>query len=67
MASEREAAMQIHRVWAKQGRGVQVVEGSTPGESDDEGAHRNPRELHATAGILHCTPIFFKEQVISST
>ncbi|XP_077375968.1 transmembrane protein 266-like [Festucalex cinctus] len=49
LASEREAAMQIHRVWAKQGRSFQVVEGLAPGESDDEGAHRNPRELHNTA------------------
>ncbi|XP_061670469.1 transmembrane protein 266-like [Syngnathoides biaculeatus] len=46
LAAEREAAMQIHRVWAKQGRSLQVVEGSAPGESDDEGAHRNPGELH---------------------
>nr|XP_061820385.1 transmembrane protein 266-like [Nerophis lumbriciformis] len=49
LAAEREAAMQIHRVWAKQGRSFQVMEGLTPGESDDEGAPRNPRELHNTA------------------
>ncbi|XP_077477494.1 transmembrane protein 266-like isoform X3 [Stigmatopora argus] len=42
LAAEREAAMQIHRVWAKQGRNFQFAEGLTPGESDDEGAHRNP-------------------------
>lgn len=50
LAAEREAAMQIHHVWGKQGRNFQVVEGVTPGESDDEGAQRNPREPHATAG-----------------
>lgn len=50
LAAEREAAMQIHHVWSKQGRNFQVVEGVTPGESDDEGAQRNPREPHATAG-----------------
>ncbi|XP_037346776.2 transmembrane protein 266-like [Pungitius pungitius] len=49
LAAEREAAMQIHHVWGKQGRGFQVVEGLTPGESDDEGGQRNPREPHATA------------------
>uniref|UniRef100_A0A3Q0T6B6 Transmembrane protein 266 n=1 Tax=Amphilophus citrinellus TaxID=61819 RepID=A0A3Q0T6B6_AMPCI len=37
LAAEREAAMQIHHVWDKQGRNFQVVEGLTPGESDDEG------------------------------
>uniref|UniRef100_A0A8C2Z1G3 Transmembrane protein 266 n=1 Tax=Cyclopterus lumpus TaxID=8103 RepID=A0A8C2Z1G3_CYCLU len=36
LAAEREAAMQIHHVWGKQGRSFQVVEGLTPGESDDE-------------------------------
>uniref|UniRef100_A0A668T808 Transmembrane protein 266 n=1 Tax=Oreochromis aureus TaxID=47969 RepID=A0A668T808_OREAU len=36
LAAEREAAMQIHHVWDKQGRNFQVVEGLTPGESDDE-------------------------------
>uniref|UniRef100_A0A673BIN8 Transmembrane protein 266 n=1 Tax=Sphaeramia orbicularis TaxID=375764 RepID=A0A673BIN8_9TELE len=36
LAAEREAAMQIHHVWGKQGRNFQVVEGLTPGESDDE-------------------------------
>ncbi|KAF1393053.1 hypothetical protein PFLUV_G00034410 [Perca fluviatilis] len=49
LAAEREAAMQIHHVWSKQGRSFQVVEGLTPGESDDEGSQRNPREPHATA------------------
>ncbi|CAK6963946.1 transmembrane protein 266-like%2C partial [Scomber scombrus] len=49
LAAEREAAMQIHHVWGKQGRSFQVVEGLTPGESDDEGSQRNPRESHATA------------------
>ncbi|XP_074467851.1 transmembrane protein 266-like isoform X2 [Sebastes fasciatus] len=49
LAAEREAAMQIHHVWGKQGRSFQVVEGMTPGESDDEGGQRNPREPHATA------------------
>ncbi|XP_034536613.1 transmembrane protein 266-like isoform X1 [Notolabrus celidotus] len=48
LAAEREAAMQIHHVWGKQGRSFQVVEGVTPGESDDEGGQRNPREPHAT-------------------
>lgn len=52
LAAEREAAMQIQHVWGKQGRSFQVVEGLTPGESDDEGGQRNPREPHATAGIL---------------
>uniref|UniRef100_A0A3Q3VVZ4 Transmembrane protein 266 n=1 Tax=Mola mola TaxID=94237 RepID=A0A3Q3VVZ4_MOLML len=37
LAAEREAAMQIQHVWGKQGRSFQVVEGLTPGESDDEG------------------------------
>lgn len=50
LAAEREAAMQIHHAWGKQGRNFQVVEGATPGESDDEGAQRNPREPHGTAG-----------------
>uniref|UniRef100_A0A668AL61 Transmembrane protein 266 n=1 Tax=Myripristis murdjan TaxID=586833 RepID=A0A668AL61_9TELE len=49
LAAEREAAMQIHHVWGKQGRSFQVVEGLTPGESDDEGGQRNRREPHATA------------------
>ncbi|XP_041648703.1 transmembrane protein 266-like [Cheilinus undulatus] len=49
LAAEREAAMQIHHVWGKQGRSFKVVEGATPGESDDEGSQRNPREPHATA------------------
>ncbi|KAM3625202.1 uncharacterized protein V6R79_008631 [Siganus canaliculatus] len=48
LAAEREAAMQIHHVWGKQGRSFQVVEGLTPGESDDEGGQRNPREPHAS-------------------
>ncbi|XP_049457581.1 transmembrane protein 266-like [Epinephelus fuscoguttatus] len=49
LAAEREAAMQIHHVWGKQGRSFQVVEGLTPGESDDEGSQRNPREPRAPA------------------
>ncbi|KAK5873746.1 hypothetical protein PBY51_018758 [Eleginops maclovinus] len=50
LAAEREAAMQIHHVWGKQGRSFQVVEGLPPGEFDDEGqGQRNPREPHATA------------------
>ncbi|XP_044046726.1 transmembrane protein 266-like isoform X3 [Siniperca chuatsi] len=54
LAAEREAAMQMHHVWGKQGRSFQVVEGLTPGESDDEGGQRNPRELHATADpVVH--------------
>uniref|UniRef100_A0A3Q3J397 Ion transport domain-containing protein n=1 Tax=Monopterus albus TaxID=43700 RepID=A0A3Q3J397_MONAL len=54
LAAEREAAMQIHHIWEKQGRSFQVVEGSTPGESDDEGGQRNPREPHATADpVVH--------------
>uniref|UniRef100_A0A3Q3B5B3 Transmembrane protein 266 n=1 Tax=Kryptolebias marmoratus TaxID=37003 RepID=A0A3Q3B5B3_KRYMA len=36
LAAEREAAMQIHHVWSKQSKSFQVVEGLTPGESDDE-------------------------------
>ncbi|XP_055011031.1 transmembrane protein 266-like [Boleophthalmus pectinirostris] len=48
LAAEREAAMQIHHVWGKQGRNFKVVEGMTPGEYEDEGSHRNPREPHAT-------------------
>lgn len=50
LAAEREAAMQMHHVWGKQGRSFQVVEGLTPGECDDEGGQRNPREPHAAAG-----------------
>ncbi|KAG7481642.1 transmembrane protein 266-like [Solea senegalensis] len=49
IAAEREAAMQIHHVWGKQGRSFKVVEGLTPGESDDEGGQRNPREPRTTA------------------
>ncbi|XP_034432631.1 transmembrane protein 266-like [Hippoglossus hippoglossus] len=49
LAVEREAAMQIHHVWGKQGRSFQVVEGLTPGESDDEGGQRNPREPNTAA------------------
>ncbi|KAF3686235.1 Transmembrane protein 266 [Channa argus] len=49
LAAEREAAMQIHHMWGKQGRSFQVVEGLTPGESDDEGCQRNSREPHGTA------------------
>lgn len=52
LAAEREAAMQIHHVWGKQGRSFQVVESLTPGESDDEGSQRNPREPHVTAGTV---------------
>ncbi|KAM4744025.1 LOW QUALITY PROTEIN: transmembrane protein 266-like [Anableps anableps] len=52
LAAEREAAMQIHHAWGKQGRSFQVVEGLTPGESDDEGT-RNPREPHTnTDGVV---------------
>ncbi|XP_072574275.1 transmembrane protein 266-like isoform X1 [Paramormyrops kingsleyae] len=43
LAAEREAAMQIRHVWHKQSSSFQVVEGLTPGESDDEG-HGNIRE-----------------------
>ncbi|XP_051235383.1 transmembrane protein 266-like isoform X1 [Dicentrarchus labrax] len=54
LAAEREAAMQIHHVWGKQGRSFQVVEGLTPGESDDEGGQRNSREPHSTADpVVH--------------
>ncbi|XP_036066882.1 transmembrane protein 266 isoform X2 [Oryzias melastigma] len=49
LAAEREAAMQIHHVWGKQGQSFHVVEGLTPGESDDEGGQRNPREPHVGA------------------
>uniref|UniRef100_A0A1A8HBL2 Chromosome 15 open reading frame 27 n=1 Tax=Nothobranchius korthausae TaxID=1143690 RepID=A0A1A8HBL2_9TELE len=47
LAAEREAAMQIHHVWGKQGKSFQVIEGLTPGESDDEGGQRNPRQPQA--------------------
>ncbi|XP_056135270.1 transmembrane protein 266-like [Lampris incognitus] len=54
LAAEREAAMQIHHVWGKQGSDFQVVEGLAPGESDDEGGQRNPREPRATADpVVH--------------
>ncbi|KAJ8340263.1 hypothetical protein SKAU_G00348960 [Synaphobranchus kaupii] len=43
LAAEREAAMQIHRVWDKQAGAFQEVDGLTPGESDDEG-HGGARE-----------------------
>ncbi|TNN87621.1 Transmembrane protein 266 [Liparis tanakae] len=56
LAAEREAAMQIHHVWGKQGRSFQVVEGSTPGESDDEGGQRNLREPHGAAGTVNRMP-----------
>lgn len=50
LAAEREAAMQIQHVWGKQGRSFQVVEGLTPGESDDESGQRNSRKPPASAG-----------------
>ncbi|XP_029354747.1 transmembrane protein 266-like [Echeneis naucrates] len=54
LAAEREAAMQVHHVWGKQGRSFQVVEGLTPGESDDESGQRNPREHHTSADpVVH--------------
>ncbi|XP_034773112.1 transmembrane protein 266-like isoform X1 [Acipenser ruthenus] len=43
LAVEREAAMQIHRVWNKQSSQFKVLDGLATGESDDEGA-RNIRE-----------------------
>ncbi|MEQ2181366.1 hypothetical protein GOODEAATRI_010882 [Goodea atripinnis] len=43
--------MQIHHAWGKQGRSFQVVEGLTPGESDDEGGQRNPRVPHTNTGL----------------
>lgn len=52
LAAEREAAMQIQHVWGKQGRSFQVVEGSAPGESDDEGRQRTSRTAHTSAGTL---------------
>ncbi|XP_027870543.1 transmembrane protein 266-like [Xiphophorus couchianus] len=52
LTAEREAAMQIHHAWGKQGRSFQVVEGLTPGESDDEGGQRNPREPHANTDAV---------------
>lgn len=52
LASEREAAMQIQHVWGKQGRSFQVVEGLTPGESDDESGQRSSRKPHASAGTV---------------
>ncbi|KAM6980146.1 transmembrane protein 266-like [Aplochiton taeniatus] len=48
LAAEREAAMQIHHVWGKQGSSFQVVEGLAPGESDDEG-QGTPREPRTAA------------------
>ncbi|KAJ8417331.1 hypothetical protein AAFF_G00285580 [Aldrovandia affinis] len=50
LAAEREAAMQIHRVWDKQSSSFQVVDGLAPGESDDEG-HGRIREPLASAGV----------------
>lgn len=55
LAAEREAAMQIPHVWGKQGRSFQVVEGSAPGESDDEGRQRTSRTAHTSAGTLSRT------------
>lgn len=52
LTAEREAAMQIQHVWGKQGRSFQVVEGLTPGESDDESGERNSRKPHASAGTV---------------
>lgn len=52
LAAEREAAMQIQHAWGKQGRSFQVVEGLTPGESDDESGQRNSRKPHASAGTV---------------
>lgn len=52
LAAEREAAMEIRHVWGKQGRSFKVLEGLTPGESDDEGSHRTPREPSSTAGTV---------------
>uniref|UniRef100_H3D1B5 Transmembrane protein 266 n=1 Tax=Tetraodon nigroviridis TaxID=99883 RepID=H3D1B5_TETNG len=49
LTAEREAAMQIQHAWGKQGRSFQVVEGSTPGESDDESGQRNSRKPHVSA------------------
>ncbi|XP_034043072.1 transmembrane protein 266-like isoform X2 [Thalassophryne amazonica] len=51
LAVEREAAMQIHHVWGKQDRSFQVVEGVTPGESDDEGGQRSSRESRPVADV----------------
>lgn len=66
LAAEREAAMQIHHVWGKQGRSFQVVEGLTPGESDDEGGQRNPREPHAAAGAVWFLKQTYKGQETGS-
>lgn len=52
LAAEREAAMQIQHVWGKQGRSLQVVEGLTPGESDDESGQRKSRKPHSSAGTV---------------
>ncbi|KAM9765980.1 transmembrane protein 266-like isoform 2-T3 [Menidia menidia] len=54
LAAEREAAMQIHHVWGTQGRSFQVVEGLPPGESDDEGGQRKPREPRVSADPVVC-------------
>ncbi|XP_011607968.2 transmembrane protein 266-like isoform X1 [Takifugu rubripes] len=54
LAAERDTAIQIQRVWGKQGRSFQVVEGSAPGESDDEGRWRNFRTFRASADAAAC-------------
>ncbi|KAG9340712.1 hypothetical protein JZ751_020302 [Albula glossodonta] len=53
LAAEREAAMQIHRVWDKQSSSFQVVDGLAPGESDDEG-HGRIREPLPPADPVVC-------------
>lgn len=50
LTAEREAAMQIQHAWGKQARGFQVVEGPTPGESDDESGQKTSRKPRASAG-----------------
>lgn len=55
LAAEREAAMQIQHVWGKEGRSFQVVEGSAPGESDDEGRQSTSGAAHTSAGTLSRT------------
>ncbi|KAG5839670.1 transmembrane protein 266-like [Anguilla rostrata] len=53
LVAEREAAMQIHRVWDKQSSSFRVVDGLGPGESDDEG-HGRIRDPAPPAGPVVC-------------
>lgn len=52
LAAERDESIHIQRVWGKQSRSFQAVEGSAPGESDDEGRQRNWRTFCTSAGSV---------------